>query len=323
MKQRYAVKIIIYLMAILGVDVHALTPAQQLVEKMSMSAKNLSYKGFFNYEQGQQSSSYEIIHKVDGDIEKQRLVFLDGSAFEVISDGHSLKCLHAGDVSFQSPHSHNFEANPSKFNEKSLTSIWKHYLVSIDGSARVANRMATKVKLIPNDTHRFPFEFFVDDKTGLMLKMVVLDMKQQPIERFHFVSIDFDNVSDQDLVPHIKDYVVVEHSKHQTLQKNSPAKWQLTWIPSGFQQENAKMNAWMPEAEKQHVYMYSDGLSAFSVFVEKARDELMHDTSTQQGSTSAVTHVMTINGEQIVVTVVGEIPIMTAKQIALSLEPAT
>lgn len=83
------------------------------------------------------------------------------------------------------------------------------------------------------------------------------------------------------------------------------------------------MRIWKPQVQGQQVYMYSDGLSAFSVFVEPASADVKNDTSTQAGSTSVVSHYREVNGHMFLVTVVGEIPIMTARQIALSVEPAS
>lgn len=305
----------------------ALTP-EQLVEKMTMSARNLSYKGLFTYERGQQASSYRIVHLADGIVEKQRLVFLDGPAMEIINNGHSLKCLHSGDADVQHIGLMGGEKlgfNPADMGEKALSSVWQNYVATHGGSARVAGRATTRIQLNPKDHHRYPFVFFVDDETGLMLKMLVLDSQGQLLERFHFVQVEIGSVTEQDLAPEISGYVEVEHSPADQAgsSSNSDSGWRLAWIPDGFRQEKTRMKPLSPQARGQQVYMYADGLSAFSVFVEPAPADALNDTSTQTGSTAAVSHVVKIRGGRFLVTVVGEIPIMTAKQIALSVEPSS
>ncbi len=300
---------------------YSLTPAQDLVVKMSRSAKTLSYKGYFSYERGKQSTSYKIVHWVHDDIEKQRLVFLDGKPFEIINDGHSVQCIHAGDVQDANA-IHSVSANPVAVLSTSLASIWENYNVEIAGTTRIADRQVTRVQLTPKDQHRYPFVFFVDDETGLMLKMIILNSQQQPLERFHFVTVEYSGVTESDLIPQIKDYKIANHVNPLTETHNANEKvWDIKWRPKGFVQEKSKMMNWGVDVVDQQVYMFSDGLSAFSIFVEPFEGEVKGDISSQVGSTSAISHYVQFSGKMFLVTVVGEIPIMTAKQIALSMRP--
>jgi sigma-E factor negative regulatory protein RseB len=64
--------------------------------------------------------------------------------------------------------------------------------------------------------------------------------------------------------------------------------------------------------------MYDDGLARFSVFLESTDGASVTETRTQLGPTVAVSRRLnTVDGE-VMVTVVGEIPIGTAERIALS-----
>jgi sigma-E factor negative regulatory protein RseB len=69
--------------------------------------------------------------------------------------------------------------------------------------------------------------------------------------------------------------------------------------------------------------MYSDGLAAFSVFVEGMPDSGAASMVSRNGATVAVTH-MTEGREQqpYLVTLVGEIPTPTAQRIARSVVPS-
>ena len=69
--------------------------------------------------------------------------------------------------------------------------------------------------------------------------------------------------------------------------------------------------------------MCDDGLARFSVFLEPLNGATVTETRTQLGPTVAVSRrVNTLEGE-VMVTVVGEIPIGTAERIALSVRSAT
>ena len=65
--------------------------------------------------------------------------------------------------------------------------------------------------------------------------------------------------------------------------------------------------------------MYDDGLARFSVFLEPLNGATVTDTRTQLGPTVAVSRRLTTPQGEIMVTVVGEIPIGTAERIALSM----
>lgn len=308
-------------LCVLTINSHALTPAQKLVEKMSERAKTLSYKGYFAYDRGQSSSSYYLVHLANKDADKQRLVFLDGAPLEIINNGHSFTCIHPGDIGMHSNHGGDVDSF-LKLN-KSLASVWKNYDAEVTGENRVADRNVMRVELTPKDSHRYPFVFFIDSQTGLMLKMLILDHKGRPLERFHYVMIDYENVTENDLKPGIKNYSSVKHSEtdHRISNKSETIPWKLTWIPSGFERDRTSMESWHKTEHNESSYMFSDGLSAFSVFVEQTDQVAKSGTSKRMGSTSAISHYITAGSKVYLVTVIGEIPLIAAKQIAMSVRP--
>ena len=289
--------------------------AQQLVDAMATQAKILDYEGYFTYEHGPHSSSYHITHILDQNLEKQRLVFLDGDPLEIINDGHSLVCIHPGDSNRHNAHN----SNPVDKIHASLGNIWQHYSAESQGQFRVASRQTTKVLLKPNDKYRYPFVFFIDNETGLMLKMLVTDHEQQPLERFNFVSINYNNINPDNLKPQAENYSVVEHSA-PTQATSQQDLWQLTWMPEGFKRETTLMNNWQLATRDEQSFMYSDGISAFSVFVEPVAQK-QTGAQQQRGSTAAVSRYIDANNNAFMVTVIGEVPMSTAIQLAQAVKP--
>ena len=64
---------------------------------------------------------------------------------------------------------------------------------------------------------------------------------------------------------------------------------------------------------------FSDGLATFSVFVEKSTDASLPEITTTVGGTVVITRRFKKSGPQI--TVVGEVPVHTARRVAESVEP--
>jgi sigma-E factor negative regulatory protein RseB len=89
-----------------------------------------------------------------------------------------------------------------------------------------------------------------------------------------------------------------------------PQRWQLAWVPPGF--------AFVGERQVRNqidMMMYTDGLTTFSVFVEAA-DGTIPEGVAQRGATLAVMDALTYQDKRYRITVVGEIPVVTAQKIA-------
>ena len=92
--------------------------------------------------------------------------------------------------------------------------------------------------------------------------------------------------------------------------------WGVSWLPQGYMKINGQ------QRQGEHVMVYSDGLATFSVFVESVGKGAMPEGASQVGATIAYSLERNIKGHDYHVTVVGEIPAMTAMNIAKSVEPS-
>ena len=66
--------------------------------------------------------------------------------------------------------------------------------------------------------------------------------------------------------------------------------------------------------------VFTDGLAAFSVFLEKIDTRFQSEGSQTHGATTALSRRLPYEGGEYLVTVVGEIPIETAMQIAMAVQ---
>jgi sigma-E factor negative regulatory protein RseB len=81
-------------------------------------------------------------------------------------------------------------------------------------------------------------------------------------------------------------------------------------LPSGFRPVQ------VPGSDQLH---YTDGLATFSIFIEKSGKSNLADIVTQIGGTVVISR--RLQGSQGQITVVGEVPITTARKVADSVEP--
>jgi sigma-E factor negative regulatory protein RseB len=68
--------------------------------------------------------------------------------------------------------------------------------------------------------------------------------------------------------------------------------------------------------------LYDDGLARFSVFMEPLHGASVEDARSQLGPTVAVSRRLSTGDGDVMVTVVGEIPLGTAERVALSMRAA-
>ncbi|RLU06330.1 RNA polymerase subunit sigma [Pseudomonas prosekii] len=287
--------------------------AQDWLTRLGQAEQQQSFNGTFVYERNGSFSTHNIWHRVQDGKVRERLLQLDGSAQEVVRiDGHT-QCV-SGTLIAGLGGSANAAAralDPQKLKN------W--YELAVIGKSRVAGRAAVIVSLKPRDQHRYGFELHLDKETGLPLKSLLLNDKGQLLERFQFTQLDTADVpSDSDLKPGPDCKAIAINTDKTSAQKTAEV-WHSDWLPAGFELSSSSSRK-DPETKTQvSSLMYDDGLARFSVFLEPLNGATVTDTRTQLGPTVAVSRRLTTPQGEIMVTVVGEIPIGTAERIALSM----
>ncbi|MOA39823.1 Sigma factor AlgU regulatory protein MucB precursor [compost metagenome] len=90
-------------------------------------------------------------------------------------------------------------------------------------------------------------------------------------------------------------------------------------MPPGFELTSSTARKDPQTKTQVNSLMYDDGLTRFSVFLEPLNGATVTDTRTQLGPTVAVSRRLATAQGDMMVTVVGEIPVGTAERIALSM----
>lgn len=285
--------------------------AQDWLTRLGRAEQQQSFKGTFVYERNGSFSTHDIWHRVQDGQVRERLLQLDGSAQEVVRLDGRTQCVSGTLVAGlgNSRDAPSRALDPQKLNQ--------FYELAVIGKSRVAGRNAVIVSITPRDQYRYGFELHLDRETALPLKSLLLNDQGQLLERFQFTRLDTSLPDDHDLQPG-SDCTPVSVAKNQAPQAQSVEAWHLEWLPPGFQLSNSSVRKDTQTKATVESLMYEDGLARFSVFLEPISDVSVTETRTQLGPTVAVSRRLnTVDGEMMV-TVVGEIPIGTAERIALS-----
>jgi sigma-E factor negative regulatory protein RseB len=286
-----------------GSAVAQVDEVSQLLHKMATVPQTLNYQGSFTYQHKDNPSlqSFRIIHWVDDGVEHERLQHLNGPEREFVRDGKALGCDTLGNQLLQ--------GKISQFGA-SLARLDQLYKFEIRGPERVAGREATALLAIPLDQFRHSTLLTIDNETGLVLKSWLVDESARPLERYQFIDLDLSpDITNLKPVAKLHRDANAETDCNPSALKQ-PSAWKLSWIPPGFVFSGQRQ-----VRQKIDMLMYTDGLTTFSVFIEQAEGAIPEGVA-QRGATLAVMDALTYQDKTYRITVVGEIPVITAQKIA-------
>ncbi|KPX85211.1 Sigma E regulatory protein, MucB/RseB [Pseudomonas meliae] len=287
--------------------------AQDAINRLAKVDQQQSYQGTFVYERNGSFSTHRIWHRIaDGHVQ-ERLLQLDGSAQEVLRVDGLTQCVSG---TLEAGVANPVDSSARAFDVKRL-SAW--YDIKIVGKSRVAGRQATIVALSPKDQHRYGLELHLDNETGLVLKSLLLSEKGQLLERFQFTDLDTAGVLSEQMLNTSADCKPVSVLKAKPEPSISSVAWHSDWLPPGFEVSSSGVRKDSSTQSSVTHLMYGDGLARFSVFIEAVKGGASSDIRTQLGPTVAVSRRLTTPQGDMMVTVVGEIPMGTAERIALSM----
>jgi sigma-E factor negative regulatory protein RseB len=293
---------------------------EKWLAKMHHAAHMINYEGNFVYGQNNDLTSMQIIHSVDKTGEYERLVSLDGSGREVIRSGDTVTCVLPDKKSVVVDKSRPDAEFPPMFPLK-IEQLLKTYSFHSGEDAVVAGQPAKKLVIKPKDKYRYGHALWIDAKTGLLLKNHLLDENQNIVELFMFMQVKYPETIDKSRLiskNQTKKFTWYEaKDKKDNSNINKSMNWRVTKVPAGFVPGVQRHHEMTVSAMPVEHFMYSDGLSSVSVFVEK---KMKSSKNLVGGSTMGAVHAYGREVGDYHVTVVGEVPHATVKMIADSVE---
>jgi sigma-E factor negative regulatory protein RseB len=285
--------------------------ASNWLSRMNQAEQQRNFDGIFVYEREGAFSTHQVWQRVDakGGV-RERLLQLDGPVREVFSIDGQVQCVGAGSGEQFSQKTH-WRGQVTEVSE-----VARHFDLRLVGDARVAGRATVVIAVIPKDQHRYGYELHLDRASGLPLKSLLLDEKGQQLERLQFTQLDLEVSSDADALQPGKGCVAVTE---QVEPAQLEPRWATEWLPPGFRLERYSETARANSDKPLSLLTFVGPLARFSVFVEPLDGVRVDDARSQLGPTVVVSKRMAADAGDMMVTVVGEIPLGTAERVALSM----
>ena len=305
---------------------------------MESAFRNLDYDGVFSYSatthselrvterRGQRTfgfsagmsntklATFRIVHKVVDGVERERIVGLDGPHREIIRTGEEIVyVLESGDELLNLG-----EAIPGPYARNLMVGALEtgdHYRMEVMGGGRVAGRKAVRLNIVPVAGDRFAHRLWLDEATSLLLRSELCDTYGRQLEMMQFTSLRLGNeVALEDLEPAVDGVRVTRRAQRASgFLETGDSRWASHWSPPGFRVTRADSRE---DPTVVDVLTYSDGLASYSVFIETMPEAGAGSVVSRNGATVVLTHMADCEGGDHLVTVVGEIPESTARQVA-------
>jgi sigma-E factor negative regulatory protein RseB len=277
------------------------------LDKMSRSLQQVSYHGVVTFQRGDDMQAMEVSHSVTDGLVTERLTELTGQGAEVVRLDHPLECIHPG---------HRLLRLGAEL-QAGNCGVADYYRFSVVNGELVAGRRSMRIRIEPRDMYRYGYIMELDNETGLLLKSETIGRGDKILEKFQFASLAYSPGTPVASGVHLVHKAHHPDPEPRTLSAGGSAPgWSVNWLPQGFTATD------MPSAASER-RTYTDGLAVFSVFLELLSEDIRPGEGVvRTGGTTSYTRGMHMSGRPVLVTVIGEVPLNTARMVADSIREA-
>jgi sigma-E factor negative regulatory protein RseB len=290
------------------------------LKTVAFAGHETEYSGEFIYQHDNAVETSRISHIIHAGTEYERIEGLDGPRREILRhDGQVWMSNEHGILQMGSQQAR--RRFPSLLPQQ-IDALRENYLAKLAGKERVAGYDTQVVLFSPKDRALYAHKIWIHSESGLLLKAAVLDDKNKVVEQYMFTQLKIGGKIDRswlrpEVAHRIHGVKKVKQDDPAAMPVHSTSGWFAQFLPRGFKKitelERPMHDNHLPVTQ----IVYSDGLSAVSVFIEvNDHDEDDVDGWSTRGAMSLHHKVV---GEHLH-TVVGEVPPTVAAKILASIK---
>lgn len=285
--------------------------AKSWLDRLSQSLTHLNFSTSFVVVKNNQAEPYHWFHGINEEGEELEILsLLNGPRRDVVRKADIVSYIEPELPPYSVATQQISGPIPTIFRGNISSLATSYDFISV-GRSRVLGRSAQLIRIVSKDQHRFGHWLWLDQDTGLLLKLALITRTGQLLEQVQFTYLDITAKPSESLqqlqsseLPRVID--IPMNSKENEM------SWRVNWMPQGF--ERIKANRHRISATKQPVefMLFTDGLVEVSVYINPSLDKKRPVEYVMDGATVILNQV--VNGFE--VSVVGKIPSSTAKTIA-------
>lgn len=293
----------------------AAAPADPLdwLQRAAKAARQASYEGTYVHTNGERISTVRITHVMAGSDEHERIEPLDGASHEIVRRNDEMFCRF--------PDAKTVRLDPritTRFFPGILgttaESVAASYEVKLGKTERVLGYECQWIRLEPRDALRFAQRICSEISSGLILRARTLNEHGAAVEHYSFTDLRLGprvGRTDLNSIFRARNRQWVTDGQPRDEAASADTGWSVA-APNGFRKV-AELKRTLPgRAQPVSQIVLTDGLATLSVFVEpNASPGRDAESASEDGATSFFVKPM---GDH-VVTVLGEVPLATARQV--------
>jgi sigma-E factor negative regulatory protein RseB len=290
--------------------------AQTWLDRMGAAMSQMNYQGTFIYVAEDRMETMRITHVTDEHGERERLASVSGPHREIVRDQSGVKWISGdAEASMADP-----LVNWPKFLDQSVRGLSAHsdsYRFKLRDQKRIAERTAQRLDIIAKDGFRYGYSLWLESDTGLLLQWQLNDQHGEVLAKLLFTDlklgseVDTGELTDGPAQPRqVASGLPVGTSRPVS----ESGQWQAQWLPPGFRMTANRTPGEGQDSAFQH-QLFSDGIASVSLYVEPFDPSSGSGLGLQELGTS---HIFSRNTDNVLITVVGDVPAITVEKIAES-----
>ncbi|AFH92519.1 TPA: sigma-E factor regulatory protein RseB [Providencia stuartii] len=286
--------------------------AEALFKEMGSAAQNLSYEMSFMSFSPRSIVPVRYRHGIINNVPVSQMIQMDSTRREIVQKGERISYFEPGFDAFSLNGKHIVDNLPSVL-FADYDKIKPYYNFIDAGRTHIGDKPSLVIRIISKDNSRFNYVLLIDEENKLPLRVDLLDNNNQTLEQFRVISTVLDSKTVNDSLVNLSKINLPPLLVSP--QDNRPSfKWRVGLLPPGFE-EVSRSKRKLAENDEVESALFSDGLFTFSVNVTKAEQGLPLEQPVQNGRRT----IYTMTQKQNVITIIGELPLSTAQQVAASI----
>ena len=287
------------------------------LQKMTAAVQTTDYEGTVIRIRDGKAEALKVVHIVSDGVIREKVIIQEGNGLEIIRNGNEVHCIIPDRKSVLveewDDQSTLFSTLPS-----SDIRFGNEYDLSIVRQDRVAGRKAIMLAIRPHDEFRYGHRIWLDAETGFPLQTKLMDSNGESLEQVKFADIKLGQKIHSSALRPTTDIDSFRWfaQPQKTIKTEVEATWASSNLPPGFRVTSTHTEKVSNKDGLLTHMMFSDGLANVSVFVETNSD----GDALRRGQVGA-SNSFSIPIREFRVTAVGEVPLVTAEQIARSMRP--
>ena len=293
-------------------------PAKDLLLKMANAVHTRNFDASFVVVKGKAMEPDRWVHALQGGTELEHLSLLNGAGLEMVRVDNQVTYFEPQ----SQPYSLKTDSIAGPIPEvlfKDIERLSAHYDFVLGGKGRIAGRAAQLVRIESKDEYKYNYWIWLDMESSLLLKAAYVNHEGEALEQLQLTHI---SVTEQPaaMLLEVLNRNFPTPLPNDALNNNdsTATNWKISWLPDGFELLKSDRHKLDLNNELTDYYLFSDGFVEVSVFIQRPLPGKRLSGALTSGATTVYVH----NGGNFDVSVVGNVPSMTAKAIAESVTRA-